>query len=156
MNKPSRSAVAGLVLSASLLVSIAVHESYRGEAYIPVKGDVSTIGFGSTKDVKPGDKTTPERALVRLLADINSHSEGIKRCIKVPLYQHEFDAYSSLAFNIGVSAFCGSTLVKLLNAGNYAGACTQILRWNRFRGQVLSGLKKRREAEYRQCIGGES
>lgn len=148
-----RLAVAALTLSASALVGIAQWESYRGEAYTPVKGDVPTIGFGSTDGVRLGDKTTPERALVRLLADANSHSEGIKRCISAPLYQHEFDAYSSLAFNIGVSAFCRSTLVLKLNAGDYAGACAEIRRWDRFKGRRLAGLTKRRTAEYKTCIG---
>lgn len=148
-----RAAIATLSISASLLVGIALHEGYRGEAYIPVKGDVQTIGFGQTAGVKAGDKTTPERALVRLLADVNSHSEGIKACIKVPLYQHEFDAYSSLAYNIGVGAFCRSTLVKKLNAGEYASACAEILRWDKFQGKPLKGLTLRRQAEYKTCMG---
>ena len=142
-----------LALSAAALVSLAVFEGYRGEAYIPVKGDVPTIGFGQTDGVEPGDKTTPERALVRLLHDANSHSEGIKACIKVPLHQYEFDAYSSLAYNIGVSAFCQSTLVKKLNADDYQGACAQILRWDKFKGKTLRGLTRRRQAEYQTCLG---
>lgn len=149
----ARLAVSALVLSASTLVGIALHEGYRGEAYVPVAGDKTTIGFGQTEGVKPGDKTTPPRALARLLHDANSHSEGIKACIRVPLYQHEFDAYSSLAYNIGVSAFCGSTLVRRLNAGEYASACAEILRWNKFRGKPLKGLTLRRQAEYRTCMG---
>ena len=143
-----------LGLSAAALVGLfAVFEGYRGEAYIPVKGDVPTIGFGQTDGVKPGDKTTPERALVRLLSDANSHSDGIKACISVPLHQYEFDAYSSLAYNIGVSAFCKSTLVKKLNAGDYAEACRQILRWDKFQGKPLRGLTRRRQVEYQTCIG---
>lgn len=148
-----RTALTALVVSASLLVSIALHEGYVGEAYIPVPGDVPTIGFGQTEGVKPGDKTTPPRALVRLLADINRHSEGIKACIKVPLHQHEFEAYSSLAYNIGVGAFCKSTLVRELNAGRYTEACAQILRWNKFKGKPLKGLTLRRQQEYRTCTG---
>jgi len=155
-----RAAIATLSISASLLVGIALHEGYRGEAYVPVKGDVPTIGFGQTEGVKPGEKTTPERALVRLLADANSHSEGIKACIKVPLHQYEFDAYSSLAYNIGVGAFCSSTLVKKLNAGEYFEACAQILRWTYFNGRDCRdlknrcrGLAERRDAEYAMCTG---
>lgn len=148
-----RAAVAALVLSASALVGIALHEGYRGEAYVPVPGDVPTIGFGQTKGVKPGDKTTPPRALAKLLVDANSHSEGIKQCINVPLHQHEFDAYSSLAYNIGISAFCNSTLVKKLNQGDYAEACKQILRWDKFKSKPLRGLTLRRQAEYRTCTG---
>ena len=61
-----------LALSASALVGIAVHEGYRGEAYEPVKGDVPTIGFGTTEGVEMGDRTTPERALILLLRTLTS------------------------------------------------------------------------------------
>lgn len=148
-----RKHIAALSLSAGLLVSVALHEGYRGEAYIPVKGDVPTIGYGTTKGVKMGDRTTPDRAMALLLDDLNSHSRGISKCIKVPLHQHEFDAYSSLAYNIGVGAFCGSTLVKKLNTSDYPGACSEILRWTRASGRVLPGLVKRRQVEYQTCIG---
>lgn len=149
-----RSAVALLVLAASTLVGIAVHEGYTDEAIIPVPGDVPTIGFGTTVGVKMGDKTTPERSLARLLNEIEGvYAAGVKRCVTVPLYQHEHEAMVSLTYNIGVSAFCGSTLVRKLNAGDYAGACKEILRWDKFKGKPLRGLTIRREAEYRQCIG---
>ncbi|MHB1098654.1 MAG: lysozyme [Burkholderiales bacterium] len=148
-----RTVIAALTLSASALVGIALNEGYVDTAYVPVKGDVLTIGYGNTQNVHVGDKTTPTRALVRLLSDANSHSEGIKRCITSPLYQYEFDAYSSLAYNIGVNAFCTSTLVIKLNSGDYAGACKQVLRWDKFHGKPLPGLTKRRLSEYKTCIG---
>jgi lysozyme len=74
--------------------------------------------------------------------------------VKVPLYQHEYDAYLSLSYNIGPTAFCKSTLVRKLNQQDYSGACAQILRWNRAGGEVVRGLSIRREAEYKQCLGG--
>lgn len=142
-----------LALSASALVGIAVHEGYRGEAYEPVKGDVPTIGFGTTEGVEMGDRITPERALVRLLQDANKFERAVRRCAPVPMHQYEFDAYVSLTYNIGEGAFCKSTLVKKLNAGDYEGACAQILRWDRFKGRPLPGLTKRRQQEYEQCLG---
>ena len=142
-----------LALSASALVGIAVHEGYRGEAYEPVKGDVPTIGFGTTEGVEMGDRITPERALVRLLQDANKFEKAVRRCAPVPMHQYEFDAYVSLTYNIGEGAFCKSTLVKKLNAGDYEGACAQILRWDRFKGRPLPGLTKRRQQEYEQCLG---
>jgi lysozyme len=148
-----RTHIAALVLSASALVGIATHESYRGEAYIPVPGDVPTLGFGTTDKVKMGDKITPERALIRLLADANNFERAVKSCVTVPLYQHEYDAYLSLTYNIGPSAFCKSTLVKKANAGDYTGACNEILRWNKAGGKVLNGLVKRRQAEHATCMG---
>lgn len=149
----SRTKAAGLVVSAVTLVSVALFEGYRGEAYIPVKGDVPTIGFGATENVKMGDRTTPERALVRLLKDVNAHSDGIKKCIEVPVYQHEFDAFSILAYNIGVAAFCKSTLVKKLNAGDYTGACMEIDKWVYAGGRKLPGLVTRRAKERDLCLG---
>jgi len=149
----ARIVIGALTLSASALVGIAVHEGYRGEAYIPVRGDVPTIGFGTTAGVKSGDTIEPVQALVRKLQDVQKFEGALKQCVRVPLHQHEYDAFLSLAYNIGPGAFCGSTLVRRLNAGDYAGACAEILRWDRFRGEPLRGLTLRRQAENRQCLG---
>jgi lysozyme len=148
-----RSAIAGIVLSASALVGIVTHEGYTDTAVIPVPGDVPTIGFGTTSGVKPGDRITPPKALARALTDVQKFEGALKQCVKVPLAQQEYDAYIDLAYNIGASAFCGSTLVKKLNAGDYSGACEQILVWDKFKGRPLPGLTTRRQAEYQQCMG---
>src|SRR5512139_3842162 len=121
-----RPAITSLYLSAAVLVGIALEEGFTSKAVIPVPGDVPTIGFGTTEGVKRGDTITPERALVRLLQDAEEFSEGVKRCAAVPLFQYEFDAYVSLAYNIGTGAFCNSTLVKKLKTYDYEGACKEI------------------------------
>lgn len=147
--------IAALVLSAASLTGIAVHEGYRDRAYIPVAGDRPTLGFGDAQDVKLGDKTDPIRALIRLNQQAETFQQEMRECIgNVPLYQHEWDAYVSLTFNIGSGAFCRSTLVKQLQQSppNYAAACAQILRWDRFQGRPLAGLTKRRVDEYNKCI----
>lgn len=150
----SRIHIAALVLSAASMVGIAVHEGYRDRAYIPVAGDRPTLGFGDAQDVKLGDKTDPIRALIRLNQQSEMFQQQMKQCIgDVPLHQHEWDAYVSLTFNIGSGAFCKSTLVKKLQQQDYVGACTQILRWDRFNGVPLAGLTKRRQEEYTKCIG---
>jgi lysozyme len=148
-----RRALAALSLSGMGLVAIVMNEGYNSTAYIPIKGDVATIGFGSTKGVKLGDKTTPQDALKRALTDINKFEGALKQCVKVPLTQGEYDAYISLSYNIGSFAFCNSTLVKRLNAGRYEDACNEILQWDRFKGQKLAGLTKRRTEEYHLCLG---
>lgn len=148
-----RRTVAAISLSAAALVSIAAFEGYRESAYIPLPGDVPTIGFGTTKGVKPGDVTNPTDALKRKLRDLTEFEGSISRCVKVPLYQHEYDAYVSLAYNVGGAAFCRSTLVRKLNAGDYAGACSEILRWDKFKGRKIRGLTRRRKAEYEKCLG---
>ena len=142
-----------LSLSASALVGIATWEGFRSTAYIPIPGDVPTIGFGTTDGVKMGDSIDPVKALQRKITDISKFEGALKQCVTVPLHQREYDSYLSLAYNIGPAAFCNSTLVRLLNQGRYEEACTQILRWNRAGGRVVQGLTNRREAEYKQCIG---
>ena len=149
----SRPLLASLALSAAALVGIALNEGYSDNAIIPIKGDVPTVGFGSTEGVKLGDKTTPVKALARALQDIQKYEGAVKKCVKVPLYQYEYDSFLSLAYNIGTSAFCKSTLVKKLNQEDYQAACKEILRWDRANGKVIPGLTARRQKEYKQCIG---
>lgn len=149
----NRTQVAGLVLSAAALVGIVAHEGYSRVAYYPVPGDVPTIGFGTTGGVKIGDTTNPIQSLNRALKDINKFEGAIRQCVTAPLHQYEYDAYVSLSYNIGARAFCGSTLVRKLNALDYAGACAEILKWDRFQGKPLRGLTVRRQSEFEKCSG---
>lgn len=154
--KHPRTALAALTLSASAFVGIAVHEAYRPTAYLPTPNDVPTIGFGTTAGVQMGDKITVERALVRLLADADKFQRELKACIgDVPMYQHEWDSIVSWSYNVGTGAACRSTLVKKLKAGDYPGACAELLRWDKQAGMTLRGLTIRRQAEYKQCMGGQ-
>lgn len=157
-----RTTIAALSLSAAALVGIALNEGYRDEAYIPVPGDVPTIGFGTTEGVQMGDTTTPPQALARALRDVQKYEGALKRCVRVPLHQREYDAFVGLAYNIGPGAFCGSTLVRELNSGNYEAACAEILRWRWFKSRDCAisanrcgGLWVRRQAEYALCTGNE-
>lgn len=152
-----------LALSAAGLVGIAGYEGYTDKAVIPVKGDKPTIGFGTTEGVKLGDTITPPKALARALSDVQKFEGALKDCVRVPLHQREYDAYVSLAYNIGPTAFCGSTLVKRLNAGDYPGACSEILRWRHYQGKDCSlpenqrlcgGIWTRRQQENKACLGG--
>lgn len=157
MNRP-RLAIGTLALSAAALVGIVTHEGYSETAIIPVPGDVPTVGFGTTTNpdgspIKLGDRTTPVRALGRAMLDVSRFEGAIKQCVSAPLTQNEYDAYTSLAYNIGSGAFCKSTLVRKLNQLDYSGACAEILKWDKFKGQPLRGLTLRRQREYKQCMG---
>lgn len=152
MIKP-RTAIAICTLSASAFVGLTAFENYKPVAYMPTPNDVPTIGYGTTEGVKMGDTITPPKALARALVDVQKFEGALKQCVTVPLYQHEYDAYVSMAYNIGTTAFCNSTLVKKLNAGQYDAACTEIKRWDKQAGKVLPGLTKRRDSEYRMCAG---
>ena len=152
--KIDRRSIAALSLSAVALVGLAMSEGYSDKAVIPIPGDVPTIGFGTTQGVKLGDKTTPQKALGRALRDVQKFEGAVKRCVAVPLHQYEYDAYVQLSYNIGGNAFCSSTLVRKLNGSDYPGACAEILRWDRAGGKKIPGLSNRRQAEYKQCMGG--
>lgn len=151
-----RRAVGGLLIGGAASL-IALFEGFSENAYLPTKNDVPTIGYGQTthldgKPVKMGEKITKREALNNLMVITERASVKISRCIKVPLKQNEFNAYLSLAYNIGETAFCKSTLVKKLNTKDYAGACKEILRWKYQKGKVLRGLEIRRKKEYEECI----
>lgn len=159
---PDRRPILGLAFSAAALVGVVSLEGYTDRAVIPVEGDVPTIGFGTTEGVKLGDTITPPKALARALTDIRRFEGALRECVSVPLHQHEYDAYVSFVYNVGARAFCSSTLVKKLNAGDYPGACGEILRWTYFQGKncaapenarLCGGLASRRQGEYRQCMG---
>lgn len=154
MIKPTaRQSVVTLGISAALLVSVLVHEGYSDRAIIPVKGDVPTIGAGRTEGVQLGDTTEPVREMVYLLDNLeNKYAYKLRECVHVPLHVYEWEAFLSLSYNIGTSAFCKSTLVKKLNAGDYVGACQQILVWDKFKGRPIRGLTIRRQQEYEQCL----
>ena len=154
----TRVAAASLVLAASTLVGIALHEGYTDDAIIPVPGDVPTYGYGTTRkpdgsSVKMGEKTTPTRALVDLLRDASKFEQAVKRCAPVPMHPWEFQAYVSFTYNVGESAFCNSTLVKKLKAFDYEAACKELLKWDKVKGVQVRGLTNRRQAEYKTCMG---
>lgn len=148
-----RITIAALALSAAGFVGIVAHEGYTEKAVIPVRGDVPTVGFGTTEGVKLGDKTTPPVALERALRDVSKDEGAVKRCVKVPLFQREYDAAIQLSYNIGTTAFCNSTVVKRWNAGDYPGGCEAFLMWNKVKGRVVQGLVNRREQERKLCLG---
>lgn len=150
----TRQVVASMVLAASTLVGIAAHEGYKSEAYLPTPNDVPTIDFGRTQGVKMGDKSNPVRGLKLLEKELDTvYVAGVKRCVKVPLYDYEFGAYVAFTYNVGVSAFCNSTLLEKLNQEDYVGACAELSKWNKQKGKVLAGLTARREEERAICEG---
>lgn len=153
MSSNPRILIGALALSAAGLVGVTQYEGYTGTAVQPLPGDVPTIGFGTTAGVRMGDKITPPVALARALTDISKFEGAIKQCVRVPLHQYEYDAYVSLAYNIGAARFCDSTLVRELNAGNYESACAHIEDFNKFQGHVQPGLQRRRAGERAKCEG---
>lgn len=90
---------------------------------------------------------TPADAEALLRQDLASVETGIVRLCPVPLTDAQFSALVSLAYNIGLDALAGSTLRRLLLAGDITGAADQFPRWCRAGGRMLPGLVRRRAAE---------
>lgn len=129
------------------------HEQLRLTAYLPTKNDVWTIGWGHTKTARQGMVITEAQAEQLLRQDLAWVEDTIKKLVKVPLEQNQFDALASLIFNIGGGAFAKSTVLRKLNAGDYKGAADAFLMWDKQRdrqtGQMtrLRGLTIRRNEE---------
>lgn len=167
-----RTLIAALSVSAAGLIAVATDEGYREVPYIPIPGDVLTDGFGNTKDVKPGVKTNPVRALIQLGGHVSEAEKTLRTCLgDVAMYNYEWDAYVRMAINVGPGAVCNSSIKTKLRAGQYEAACRTILDFNKFRdrtkpkvfdsrtGQMVyplvevPGLTKRRQREYTMCMG---
>ena len=111
-------------------------------------GDPWTIGYGSTgPHVKRGVTITQAEAERLLLADLDRFEQAVTRYVTVPLTQNQFDALVSFTYNCGQGSLQTSTLLRKLNAGDYAGAQGQFARWNRAGGKEMAGLTRRRSAE---------
>ena len=113
---------------------------------------VWTIGYGWTqpvdgKPIRAGMTIKQETADRVLKTGLVSYESDVSRLVKVGLTQGQFDALVSFAYNLGARALSTSTLLRKLNAGDYAGAADEFLRWNKAGGKVLNGLTRRREAE---------
>jgi len=113
---------------------------------------VWTIGYGWTKPVdgKPirAGMTIKQETAERLLkTGLVSYESDVSRLVKVGLTQGQFDALVSFTYNLGARSLSTSTLLRKLNAEDYAGAADEFLRWNKAGGKVLNGLTRRREAE---------
>jgi len=123
--------------------------SYKCAAGVP------TIGYGSTHGIEMGMSISKARAEELLLEDISKFEDIVNESIKVSLSQNQFDAMVSWTFNLGGGNLKSSTLLKVLNGGDYEDVPNQIKRWNKANGKVLEGLIRRREAEALLFAGKE-
>jgi lysozyme len=130
-------------------------ESCRLTAYQDSKGEW-TIGWGHTAGVQLGDTCTQEQADAWLLEDVQTAVNDVNRLVSVPLTQPLFDSLVDFCYNCGGGAFAGSTMLKLLNAGDFSAAAGQFERWDMSGGAVVAGLLRRREAEENEFKTGLS
>jgi lysozyme len=121
-------------------------EGFRANAYLD-SGGVPTIGYGWTVGVKMGDTCTQEEAEEWLIREVQKIAGFLENCVKVSLKQSQVDALASFIYNVGRGAFMNSTMLKMLNKGEFEGAANEFGKWNHVAGKVNEGLSNRRRAE---------
>ena len=121
-------------------------EGLKLEAYLCPAG-IPTIGVGHTRGVKLGQKISVEQAEAFLSEDYKIAEDAVKRLVKVPLNGNQLGALTSFVFNLGEGRLMGSTLLRLLNQGEYRLAALEFDKWVYSGGKKLNGLIARRKAE---------
>lgn len=133
-------------ISASGLALLKGHEGCAFKAYLDT-GGVWTIAYGHTRGVKEGDTCDADQAVAWLDEDADEAKRAVNQLVTVPLSQNKFDALVSFVFNIGRPAFFTSTMLRKLNASDFAGAALQFGRWVYDNGRIINGLVARRTDE---------
>jgi lysozyme len=124
-----------LILSKAGVDVLSDREGCELEAYLDSVG-VLTIGIGHTSAAGPpkvvqGMRITEDQAHKIFRADNVRFRKEAAPLIKVPMFQHEWDAMCSFLFNVGTTQFAGSTALQRLNAKDYAGVPEALLWWNK-------------------------
>ena len=149
--------LSGIGLSAALVLTgagtVSYYEGVSNKAYLDPVG-IWTICYGETKGVGKRGYKTDEECLDSLAEELTEHHKKMVMYIKTPISEKEEAAYLSFTYNVGVGAFSKSTLLKKLNSGDRAGACNQLLRWDKAGGKRLKGLTLRRQSENKLCLEG--
>lgn len=132
------------------------YEGLRLKAYKPVKTEKYwTIGYGHYgADVKEGMEITEKHAEELLRQDLKKFEGYVNSYVKVELTQNMYDSLVSFTYNCGAGSLKSSTLLKLLNKGDYKGAAGQFEKWTKGGGKVLPGLVKRRKEEKELFLSG--
>lgn len=150
--KRVRNAAAIAAATTALLLT---WEGLRTKPYYDTVG-VLTVCVGETKNVKPTDVYTAAecKAMLRRRQDV--FEAGVYKCLKNPeaVPAGAYVASISMAYNLGVSAYCGSSVRRKLDAGDVRGACDAILLYKNAGGRVSKGLINRRNDERAWCLKG--
>lgn len=143
-----------LVGSAAVMaLALPVVAFYEGLRPLPYRDPVgiATVCYGETN--APMREYTPAECRAMLVESLRIHGEAIVPCLPDKLPEHVLAATLSFAYNVGASAFCGSTMARKLKAGDVPRACAELSRWTLAGGKQLPGLVKRRATERALCEG---
>ena len=134
---------------------LALTELFEGDILSAYKDQhgLWTIGYGHTANVHPGQTITREEAAAYLAGDIHTAASCVNEVVNVKLTQPQFDSLVDFAFNVGITNFRHSTLLRDVNAGNFPEALAQFNLWDHCGGVVNAGLLRRRKAEASEFSG---
>ena len=145
----SRQAVAARGLVAALVL-VGGFEGLRTVAYRDPVG-IPTICFGEIENVRMGQQATVDECEDKLAERILEYDDAVTACLGSTPQRGPRTAFVSFAYNVGVNAFCGSTLARKYKAGDLEGACAELSRWVYAKGIRWPGLVNRRAQERRIC-----
>ncbi|MEH4241411.1 lysozyme [Klebsiella michiganensis] len=143
-----------IAIASALITGPTGNDGLEGVRYKPYQDVVGvwTVCYGHTgKDIMLGRKYTEAECRALLSKDLNTVARQIDPYIQKPIPETMRGALYSFAYNVGATATINSTLLKKLNARDYAGACAELKRWVYAGGQRWKGLINRRDVEYQVC-----
>jgi lysozyme len=147
---------AKLILGSAALVSAL--GMWEGRLFTPYQdiGGIWTVCAGITgPEVIPGKAYSLSKCHEMEKRELARHQQGILACIKAEIGQSTLDGLSLFAYNVGIAAACNSTAFRKLNAGDLSGACDELLRWSKVKGNFVKGLWNRRSFEREWCLKGD-
>lgn len=154
MAKRTLTSVVGVAAAVMLVATVSQFEGAHNVGYTDPVG-IPTKCFGDTHDVKVGHYYTDEECLASLHTQLAAHAEGVLRCTpRLKGHDNQLTAAVSFAYNVGVGAYCKSSVARRFNAGDWRGACAEMSKWTKAGGKVLPGLIRRRAAERALCEKG--
>lgn len=154
----TRKSLVGLVGAASAALLLSIVPKFEGRVLVAAPDPVGivTACMGDTKDVKLGQRFTPQECEQRLEVRLAEHAQDVDRCTPLAaMTWNQRVAFIAFAYNVGAKQYCSSTMVTKIRVGDYAGACAELSRWTYAGGRQLPGLVKRRASERAICEGRE-
>lgn len=150
--------IGGTAAAALCVTTVGQFEGLRTKAYRDIIG-VPTICYGETRGVKMGDVASREECDAMLIKALQEFEQGVYSCTTAELPPARLVATVSFAYNLGVGAYCQSSIVRHLNAGEVKAGCDAFLAYNKARkhGRLvpIKGLTDRRREERELCMRGE-
>lgn len=128
---------------------LALTESFEGCKLCAYQDSVGrwTVGYGHTAGVQSTDCVTQDQAEAYLVADVAWAVAFVNHVVYYPVNQGEFDALVDFCFNLGSGSLQHSTLLQLINKGDFADAANEFEKWSHAGGVIVAGLLRRRLAE---------